>query len=385
MRKTKEQKAITLVALIITIVVLLILALVTINAVRGDGIIGKAQQAKEEYQKKSDEENSTLEGYLAFLEENAPGGSSSGGEEDNNGDNSQEGTEDTVIKPQIGDKVAYDEGSGKTSSIDTNFVMKDMEWIILDIEDDGTIELISTQQTDSTLRLSGQTGWLNAETKLDTLCNDLYANGEGVTARSLKVEDIDKLAGVETDEDKKALDSNYGSLWRYKYDTKEKKIQYAKSVDNGSTWTNYANTNCRTFKEPGKAEINGTNYQDEEGNQIINEQRYTWYRYGISSKVTQTTSDGISMADLISKGLNDTNDGVNDSYIAYWLSSKSMDCDEYNVYFEVRKVENGRLESQWLWDSGDDEESIIRRVRPVVTLPSSVTLTNVDGVWQVNI
>ena len=129
MKEMSEQKAITLVALIITIVVLLILALVTINAVRGDGIIGKAQKAKEEYQRKSDEEKSTLGGYLAFLESNAPGGSSSDDTENNDGDDSQDETgndgendnSNTEVSGEektfswnniiltIGDKVAYNE------------------------------------------------------------------------------------------------------------------------------------------------------------------------------------------------------------------------------------------------------------------------------------
>ena len=47
--QTKTQKGITLLALVITIVVLLILAGITINAITGDnGIIGNAGKAKEE-------------------------------------------------------------------------------------------------------------------------------------------------------------------------------------------------------------------------------------------------------------------------------------------------------------------------------------------------
>ena len=66
---------------------------------------------------------------------------------------------------RIGDKVAYDEGTGYTSEIDSEFVMKDLEWRILDIEDNGTIELISTQPTDSTITLTGENDWLQGEEK----------------------------------------------------------------------------------------------------------------------------------------------------------------------------------------------------------------------------
>lgn len=48
MRKTKEQKGITLVALVITIIILLILATISIQALTGSGLFGKAKDAEEE-------------------------------------------------------------------------------------------------------------------------------------------------------------------------------------------------------------------------------------------------------------------------------------------------------------------------------------------------
>ena len=63
-RKMKNNKGITLVALIITVIVLLILSVVAIKAVQGDGIISKAKDAakqskiaqeKEELQRLIDE------------------------------------------------------------------------------------------------------------------------------------------------------------------------------------------------------------------------------------------------------------------------------------------------------------------------------------------
>ena len=47
-RKTKSNRGITLIALVITIVILIILATVTLNVVLGEGgLIQRAQQAKE--------------------------------------------------------------------------------------------------------------------------------------------------------------------------------------------------------------------------------------------------------------------------------------------------------------------------------------------------
>ena len=64
----KEEKAITLVALVITIVVLLILAAVAIITLTGENsIIAKSQKAKEKYNNGTIEEEETLESYFGWL------------------------------------------------------------------------------------------------------------------------------------------------------------------------------------------------------------------------------------------------------------------------------------------------------------------------------
>ena len=69
-RKTKNQKGITLIALIITIVVLLILAVVTIRAVQGDGIIEHAKNATQRYSKAQISESIETLKYQALLDSN---------------------------------------------------------------------------------------------------------------------------------------------------------------------------------------------------------------------------------------------------------------------------------------------------------------------------
>ncbi len=70
--RRKKEKGITLIALVITIIVLLILAGVTIAALTGDnGILAKAQQAINEYNKGSSDEQiklSTMEQWMNYYE-----------------------------------------------------------------------------------------------------------------------------------------------------------------------------------------------------------------------------------------------------------------------------------------------------------------------------
>ena len=82
--KTKSNKGITLIALVITIIVLLILAAVTINALSGDnGILKRAKDAKEQTNEKNQEEMGKLDDYKSTIDQYADGtggGSGNGGQ-----------------------------------------------------------------------------------------------------------------------------------------------------------------------------------------------------------------------------------------------------------------------------------------------------------------
>ena len=64
----KTNNGITLVALIITIIIILILAVVTLNVLKRDGIIGYAKNAKDTYIKESKRENKMIEQLMEEIE-----------------------------------------------------------------------------------------------------------------------------------------------------------------------------------------------------------------------------------------------------------------------------------------------------------------------------
>ena len=68
MRKTRIEKGITLMALIITIVVLLVLATVAISSIQNDGIISKAQDVANKFNQAQTNEQGILDEYLSYLE-----------------------------------------------------------------------------------------------------------------------------------------------------------------------------------------------------------------------------------------------------------------------------------------------------------------------------
>ena len=89
MRKLKQNKGITLVALILTIVILLILAVVTIRSIQGEGIIAKAIGAREKYEGAADEEQGILDKYLQDME-GISSGTTQGGSSSEDGENIEE-------------------------------------------------------------------------------------------------------------------------------------------------------------------------------------------------------------------------------------------------------------------------------------------------------
>lgn len=63
----RSQKGITLVALVITIIILLILAGISIAALGESGLFDNARKAKNEYGEKANEENLTLQDYERWV------------------------------------------------------------------------------------------------------------------------------------------------------------------------------------------------------------------------------------------------------------------------------------------------------------------------------
>ena len=63
MRKTKGKKGITLVALVVTIVILLILAGISISALTQTGLFSRAKRAEQKSKEAQEQENATLGAY----------------------------------------------------------------------------------------------------------------------------------------------------------------------------------------------------------------------------------------------------------------------------------------------------------------------------------
>ena len=205
-----KESGITLIALIITIIMMLILVGVTISAISGnDGILSKSKKAVSDYSKAAAEEEMKL--YLTSLEmeKNASGDRladylkshiGEDGLEDyqNNGD----GTAQVVLNGKRykvnlsdGTYTYVGEGTGAVRNIKQvlnsnnqdvpgvamvgagDIETEDLGWEVLKNNGD-TVDLIAINNTSFEVNISGINGYTNGVKALNDICSKLYGNLE---------------------------------------------------------------------------------------------------------------------------------------------------------------------------------------------------------------
>ena len=419
-QKLKNNKGITIVTLVITIIIMLILAGVTVKITTGKGTINEAENTKSEYD--LEEEKAKIKsGYLSYIsakmtDDNAQlsvkdaqktGNATSGWTVTFTKTNNEyrltkdgkviltkqngidviwtDNGDDTFTKGKItvkvGDIVTYNLGAEKNTTVTAiksgyidaqTFKTEKLGWRVLGLSADGEIELISDNPTSTRLYLKGELGYLNAEEILNNMCNELYGKGEHATgARSLNIEDINKLGNYDP-----TTYSEYGEIYTYRFPTSGNYMQYKRTKADGTLITDWTNiTTCQTYRAPGETEaekISADNRNDT-GRSLEN----TYYEYTVAKQVKQTTSDGKKMSDIISNGT-----GSRDVW--QWLASRCIDCSSRSAGFYVRYV-CSIVSNTPLYSSSGDPYIISGHVRPVVTLKSDIKLSgnSTDG-WTIN-
>ena len=259
----RREKGITLIALIITIVVMLILVAVSVNVIIKSNLIGTAEKTVDKYKTASEEESNmsqieingkkydSIEDYLAGVE-SIP--------EIHNwirtGDNIK--CEHCNTSLTIGQKLNYTKTGAGSSSISeeksgiaqaktdgqswatsygvqtVNIASDDTKWVVLGAEssngNDGTNEtLLLTTQTPTTekIKMYGYQPYNHAVEEINRMCKEIY----GTDARGMTIEDVNAClqytapAGMCYDRDENKfynvpegtkisdLGSSYGDIW----------------------------------------------------------------------------------------------------------------------------------------------------------------------------
>ena len=369
----KTEKGITLVALVVTIVVLLILAGVSINLVLGNnGIIAKAKDAET---KSAEASQNDLKGMNALTEEmnNALG----------------KKPKVDLSKYKIGDYVNYTYDTAEnyvltsatcgSSSNPTDGIPQTtgLKWRILNIDEaNGTVDLISENPTGTSVYFGNILGYNNGPYLMNEICKAQYSNKSlGVNARSINLLDMEKhltAAGIA------ARNGYTNGVQQY-----------------GKTKTYASNTKYPSLYAGQKGA--GVDVAEENASSILQDHTKGNDPYGESKPIatTEPTTDNTSgtgnpltvTQTYYYIPINATNYGDAASVLSnstwYWVASRYVDTDSGIADFGLRGADTDTHGTDMFCSYGSTG-SDGHRLRPVVSLSSSILSDAKDasGAWN---
>ena len=363
----KNTKGITLVALVITIIILLILAGISIQVITQTNLFNKTEQAKGEMNNAQKKENETLSSYTDRINEYLPETLSykvSNGEieigayvnyipDEVTSDNEE-------YKELLSNLATY---SGNTDEEENTAEKirqeKNIKWRILDVKD-GQVRLISEVPilTDAYLSLEKYNGYNNGVKLIDDTCSTLYNNTKLASkVQNLKIGDIQEKM---KEKDYSKFDSDYGKTFTYTEENRYYPSILLKEKEQEIT------IGEKTIKgnELGQSEQNEYIKQEETNEEADTLKVKSTYW---SKKMEEGDFDNSKYYELfIKKGT--------DNYEYYWLSSRCVIANSDDACFGVFNVNSGDLYVSESYYSSDQGYLDWYACRPVITLNSNVQI-----------
>ena len=393
----RREKGITLIALIITIVVMLILVAVSVNVIIKSNLIGTAEKTVDKYKTASEEESNmsqieingkkydSIEDYLAGVE-SIP--------EIHNwvrtGDNIK--CEHCNTSLTIGQKVNYTKTGTGSSSISeeksgiaqakadeqswatsygvqtVNIASDDTKWVVLGVEDsnkNGTNEtlLLTTETpTTETIRMYGYQPYNYAIDEINRMCKEIY----GAEARGMTIEDVNACVQY-TAPAGMCAKNNSGTIVYYTVPEGTKISDLGSSY--GNIWTDIQNNarvidGTKKYFTPSCPE--GTTDASVLGNIIVD-----GYSYVVDSTVG--APEGIPvLPDSTTSATKKLIFGDSKNY-GYWLASRGVNAGSDYAYFGPGSVDVGGARScDGLFSSNGDSYGYELPLRCVVSLRSDI-------------
>ena len=389
----KSVSGITLIALVVTIVVLLILAGVSISMLGGEnGIIKQAVEAKDRNKIEAIKEKINLwktnqkineltgeNNTSSLIDELYNDGLITEEEKTKleNGESIIIGGEEISLVPTIG-YIYSEEMIGtviKNDTLDAN-LPSGTEWIILGKDEDGSIMLTTSKPIENGFTVNGTAqAWLTYETDLNTACA-VYGGtvqGKTITSRSMTLKDVNRVTGFV-----EPSFNTYTFTNETTNDYTNKRVNYWHPDTNGTA------TSSDGTGDPNYWSKNATTYECDA------------YAYGIDTSDNNTVKyvyEGSNWSEInyTSSTLKNTNIILGDilDYV-YLLASRSVDVYSDSAYFNVAYVDGGFVSSSDgdLCNSDSDSfddygNSDAMPVRPIINLPSNIQVEEVSGEWSI--
>ena len=391
---TTHISGITLVALVVTIVVLLILAGVTITALLGDdGIIKKAQNAADSTNSAVENElvgmNSLTDKMNSILNGNGGGGTTPGGDETPQIPEGLEVGSEVTYSPS----GTYDWNNEYASSDQTGITTLNSAigqsynistWKVLSIDEDiRQVELIANVPTTGTVHLQGAQGYNNAVKLLNDACDSLYGNdSKEIEGRSVDIDDIEKYMTEEelTEAHQYGSTAQYGSQVSSPYLSNNSKYPVIYAQEKLSVIN-------RTKKETGldlseqtrlikRSEGSTSSIGVIETATSIQPYQTYWYKDStFMQKAFKEYKTGNSYYSLFMPNVTSTN---------YWLASRCVITYSSSCNFYVSSLNSGGVGGCIMYTSYGLTNNDSRALFPVITLSSELIEGNASSGFSIN-
>lgn len=380
----KRNRGITLIALIITIIILLILVGVSVNLLIKGDLFGSAEKAVNGTNAKVEEEQSRVDELMDELAD----------VEKQNSVHNWQYTDNTRAKIRCtctGCKL-FDDGdpTGRTLSIgqqigETEYVTAstniteeqcgnwsqtielnndETKWVVFGYEDrDGDnaneVLLLTTEKTTGqTVWFGGAIGYNNGKKQIDRMCRELY----GHDARGITIEDVNRALGYEPT----------GGMYYDENQELQMTENLTTKLSELSVWDK--------IKKQGTYTPDGTNDETTLGNYKLDGYEYLAEPKSTASVVIPVVENTIaSNAKAMIFGSNSdygywlTSRGISVEYISYWISSSDVLQHGYYACFGLGFVSSGWVSSNSkLQSSAYNKHSSYRCLRPLVAITSEV-------------
>ena len=244
--------------------------------------------------------------------------------------------------------------SGYSSNQTINQSEELLQWQILSVNSDGTVDLISTSPTNESVYFQGALGYNNGVLLLNDICEKLYSNSNlGIEARSINIEDIEKQLNNEAIEaiNKYAetntyseSNSNYPSLY-----TQEN----GSGIDTTEIKTDGIDVNANGYTDP-------TTQTSNVATDLTVTQTYYYFQNMQASYFTDNDGTTSKIRDL----LFNTN-------TSYWLASRSVNCTSTSASFNLNYIDNSSLTANIMFNSNLDNSNNTAgyyHLRPIISL-----------------
>lgn len=298
---------------------------------------------------------------------------------------------ETGVRPglEIGDYVNYTYDSSSTYNLSQNTSgytdgdvkitqTQGMKWRILNIHEDGTVDLISETPTNTGPHFGGYLGYNNGVLVINDICSDFYSNSAlGVEARNINLKDIEYWLSKDGEEERDSYVSEGGLRYGKSGKISGRVYPSLYAKENGS------GIDTDTVKNDGiDISENGYDRPTDERNENASQSltvTQTYYSFG-----STTPTENFKNSEIY--------DMIFETEKEYWIASRYVNKrkQENTALFGIFEVVNDALSGEdFTVSSGFNYMDNYQEVglRPVVSIGPEIEITaveNADGTSEEN-